>query len=138
MVFIIDLPKFESAEQRDAQTLTPFAEELFYFLRMQTLDEKLISSLRNYDFSEASRYGFVHSMWVRWFVGEMFSESCSDTSLAGPALTRRQTPGREQVRTTPPRVVNSGGSGADRCHQVTAGLVVLLPLLACSPMIPSN
>ncbi|KAK1835229.1 hypothetical protein QBC39DRAFT_388923 [Podospora conica] len=62
MVFIIDLPRFESAEQREAQTLTPFAEEILYFLRMQTLDEKLLKSLRNYDFSETSRYGFVHSM----------------------------------------------------------------------------
>ncbi|KAK3990608.1 hypothetical protein QBC44DRAFT_368865 [Cladorrhinum sp. PSN332] len=62
MVFIIDLPKFESAEQRDAQQLTPFADDLLYFLRAQGLDEKLISSLLNYDFSETSRYGFVHSI----------------------------------------------------------------------------
>ncbi|KAK4163410.1 hypothetical protein QBC43DRAFT_289821 [Cladorrhinum sp. PSN259] len=62
MVFIIDLPKFENAEQRDAQQLTPFAEDLFYFLRAQGLDEKLISSLQNYDLSETSRYGFVHSI----------------------------------------------------------------------------
>jgi hypothetical protein len=122
MVFIIDLPRFESAEQRDAQILTPFAEELFYFLRMQTLDEKLISSLKNYNFSETSRYGFVHSMWVRWFDGKMFSESGSDTFLAGPALTRRQTPGREQVRRTRPRVVDSDGLGADRCHLGYCGL----------------
>lgn len=84
MVFIIDLPRLESAEQRDEQTLTPFAEELFYFLRMQTLDEKLISSLRNYDFSETSRYGFVHSMWVQVFDGEMFFGGCGLTlSLQG-------------------------------------------------------
>lgn len=62
MVFIIDLPKFQSAEQRDAQALTPFAEELFYFLRAQGLDEKLLASLRNYDFSATSRYQFVHTM----------------------------------------------------------------------------
>ena len=68
----IDLPRLESAEQRDAQTLTPFAEELLYFLQMQTLDEKLIRSLRNYDFSETSRYAFVHSMWVLRFSGKVF------------------------------------------------------------------
>jgi len=62
MVFIIDLPKFQSAEERDAQELTPFAEELFYFLQAQGLDEKLLGSLRNYDFSETGRYQFVHTM----------------------------------------------------------------------------
>lgn len=62
MVFIIDLPKFETAEQREAQKPDPFSSELFYFLRAQGLDEKLVSSLRNYDFTEASRYKFVHTM----------------------------------------------------------------------------
>ncbi|KAG7290499.1 hypothetical protein NEMBOFW57_000501 [Staphylotrichum longicolle] len=62
MVFIIDLPKLQSAEQRDAQALTPFAEELFYFLQAQGLDEKLLASLRNYDFSATSRYQFVHTI----------------------------------------------------------------------------
>jgi hypothetical protein len=62
MVFIIDLPKFETAEERDAQKLTPFGEELCYFLLAQGMDEKLVSSLGNYDFSETSRYGFVHTM----------------------------------------------------------------------------
>ena len=62
MVFIIDLPKLQTAEQRDAQQITPFGEELFYFLRAQGLDEKLVSSLRNYDFTETNRYSFVHTM----------------------------------------------------------------------------
>ena len=62
MVFIIDLPKFKSAEEREAQRLGSFAEELLYFLRAQGLDEKLIDSLRNYDFTEAHRYRFVHTM----------------------------------------------------------------------------
>ncbi|KXX79467.1 Tyrosyl-DNA phosphodiesterase 1 [Madurella mycetomatis] len=62
MVFIIDLPKFQSAEEQNAQKLTPFGEELSYFLLAQGLDEKLVGSLRNYDFSETSRYGFVHTI----------------------------------------------------------------------------
>ncbi|KAK4114100.1 phospholipase D/nuclease [Canariomyces notabilis] len=62
MVFIIDLPKFETAEERDAQKLTPFGEELCYFLLAQGMDEKLVSSLGNYDFSETNRYGFVHTI----------------------------------------------------------------------------
>jgi hypothetical protein len=62
MVFLLDLPKFVSAEEREAQQLPSFAEELLYFLRAQGLDEKLIDSLRNYDFTEARRYRFVHTM----------------------------------------------------------------------------
>ncbi|KAK4137315.1 phospholipase D/nuclease [Trichocladium antarcticum] len=62
MVFLIDLPKLQTAEQRDAQQMPPFGEELSYFLRAQGLDEKLVSSLRNYDFSETSRYNFVHTI----------------------------------------------------------------------------
>ncbi|KAL2257244.1 hypothetical protein VTK26DRAFT_448 [Humicola hyalothermophila] len=62
MVFIIDLPRLETAEQRAAQEMTPFADDLFYFLRAQGLDENLVASLRNYDFSETSRYGFVHTI----------------------------------------------------------------------------
>lgn len=62
MAFIIDLPKFETAEAREAQILNRFAEQLFYFLRAQGLDEKLLDSLRNYDFTEAGRYEFVHTM----------------------------------------------------------------------------
>lgn len=62
MVFVIDLPKFQSAEEKEAQKLTHFAEELFYFLRAQELDEKLLASLRNYDFTETRRYRFLHTM----------------------------------------------------------------------------
>lgn len=62
MVFIIDLPKFQVAEEREAQQLTPFGEELLYFLRAQGLDDKLVSSLLNYDFAETVRYHFVHTM----------------------------------------------------------------------------
>ncbi len=62
MVFIIDLPKFQTAEERDAQELTPFAEDMLYFLQAQGLDDKLLASLRNYDVSETARYQFVHTM----------------------------------------------------------------------------
>jgi hypothetical protein len=62
MVFIIDLPKLGTEEQQKTQRLTPFGEDLIYFLSAQKLDEKLLSSLRKYDFSKTSRYGFVHTM----------------------------------------------------------------------------
>ncbi|KAK4123681.1 phospholipase D/nuclease [Parathielavia appendiculata] len=62
MVFVIDLPRFETAKEREAQKLTAFAEELFYFLHAQGLDGKLVDSLRNYNFAETGRYGFVHTI----------------------------------------------------------------------------
>jgi hypothetical protein len=62
MVFIIDLPKIDNPEIRAANKLTPFAEDLSYFLEAQGLDERLVQSFAKYDFSETARYGFVHTM----------------------------------------------------------------------------
>lgn len=64
MVFLIDLPRIEDPAQRAANVLTPFGDELQFFLKAQGIDEKMVASLRNYDFSETSRYGFVHTMFV--------------------------------------------------------------------------
>ncbi len=63
MVFIIDLPKFDDPHRRASSKLTAFGEDLSYFLTAQGMDEKLVNSLGNYDFSETSRYGFVHTMY---------------------------------------------------------------------------
>lgn len=62
MVFVIDLPKIEDPAKRAANTLTPFGEDMAYFLEAQGLDDGLIRSLARYDFSETARYGFVHTM----------------------------------------------------------------------------
>lgn len=62
MVFIIDLPRIEDAERLAANKLTPFGEDLRYFLEAQGVDDRLVRSLAKYDFSETARYGFVHSM----------------------------------------------------------------------------
>ncbi len=62
MVFLIDLPRLPDEGERERRALTPFAEDLSYFLRAQGLDEDMVRSLRNYDFSKTSSYGFVHTM----------------------------------------------------------------------------
>ncbi|KZL82279.1 ubiquitin interaction domain-containing protein, partial [Colletotrichum incanum] len=62
MVFLIDLPRLETTQQTPSPAVTPFGIELRRFLRALGLDEKLVQSLDNYDFSETSRYGFVHSI----------------------------------------------------------------------------
>ncbi|KAK3944700.1 hypothetical protein QBC46DRAFT_158420 [Diplogelasinospora grovesii] len=62
MMFIIDLPRIQDYERRASNKLTAFGEDLTYFLTAQGMDDKLVESLKNYDFSETSRYGFVHSI----------------------------------------------------------------------------
>ncbi|ROV90301.1 hypothetical protein VSDG_08124 [Cytospora chrysosperma] len=62
MVFLIDLPRIADPAKRAANVLTPFGTELQFFLGAQGVDEKMVASLLNYDFSETSRYGFVHTI----------------------------------------------------------------------------
>ncbi|KAI1489903.1 phospholipase D/nuclease [Biscogniauxia mediterranea] len=62
IVFLIDLPRIEDPTIRSSSNLTEFGEELRYFLKAQGLDESLVNSLANYDFSETSRYRFVHTI----------------------------------------------------------------------------
>lgn len=64
MVFLIDLPRIEDPAKRTTNTLTPFGTELQFFLKAQGVDDKMVGSLQNYDFSETSRYGFLHTMFV--------------------------------------------------------------------------
>ncbi len=64
IVFLIDLPRLEDSDTAISSSDKPtfFQEELCYFVRAQGLDDTLVKSLSNYDFSETARYGFVHSM----------------------------------------------------------------------------
>lgn len=62
MVFLIDLPRLEDPAGRQKNTLTPFGEDLCYFLRAQGVEENMVQSLLHYDFSETVRYGFVHTI----------------------------------------------------------------------------
>lgn len=64
MVFLIDLPRIEDPAKRATNMLTPFGTELQFFLEAQGVDKKMVASLLNYDFSETSRYGFVHTMFA--------------------------------------------------------------------------
>jgi hypothetical protein len=59
MLFLIDLPRL--ADPSDHRH-TRFSEELVRFLEASGVDEKLISSLSNYDFSRTERLAFVHTM----------------------------------------------------------------------------
>jgi hypothetical protein len=58
MVFLIDLPRLPNS---DAHRPTPFYVELGRFLRALGLDQNMVDSLRNYDFSKTADLGFVYS-----------------------------------------------------------------------------
>lgn len=62
MVFLIDLPRL-SKEGRASAVSTPFLEDLCYFLTNQGIDEAMIRSIRNFDYSATARYAFVHTMY---------------------------------------------------------------------------
>lgn len=60
---MIDLPRLANDKSADSE-LTLFGQELFHFAQAMGLDEKLITSLRKFDFSRTSHLAFVHSMLV--------------------------------------------------------------------------
>lgn len=60
IVFIIDLPRLETGSSFEP---TLFSQELFRFLDALGLDENLVRSLENYDFTATKQYGFVHTMY---------------------------------------------------------------------------
>ncbi|KAH7038016.1 tyrosyl-DNA phosphodiesterase-domain-containing protein [Microdochium trichocladiopsis] len=62
ILFLIDLPYITDPKLRSENTLTPFGHDLSCFLEAQGLDQGLVKSLKNYDFSETGRYAFVHSI----------------------------------------------------------------------------
>ncbi|KIM95009.1 hypothetical protein OIDMADRAFT_134826 [Oidiodendron maius Zn] len=59
--FLIDLPRLPEGEM-EGGGLTEFGKELFHFAQAMGLDEKLINSLRRFDFSRTSHLAFVHSI----------------------------------------------------------------------------
>ncbi|KAI0022074.1 tyrosyl-DNA phosphodiesterase-domain-containing protein [Xylariomycetidae sp. FL0641] len=61
-VFLIDLPRTREPGTKTTWQPTPFYEELLYFLGAQGLDDKLLGSLANYDFTATNQYRFVHTI----------------------------------------------------------------------------
>ncbi|UNI16262.1 hypothetical protein JDV02_002714 [Purpureocillium takamizusanense] len=58
MVFIIDLPRLDKAANHSP---TDFSLQLKHFLQAMEVDNKMIDSLSNFDFSRTARLGFVNS-----------------------------------------------------------------------------
>jgi hypothetical protein len=59
MVFLIDLPRLDGTDQHKP---TNFSTELARFLRASRVDDKMVSSLTNYDFAQTEKLGFVYTM----------------------------------------------------------------------------
>ncbi|KAM3553251.1 hypothetical protein MY1884_006773 [Beauveria asiatica] len=59
MVFLIDLPRLEA---RGSCTMTVFGENVAGFLKASGVDEAMVESLTNYDFSATANLGFVYSI----------------------------------------------------------------------------
>jgi len=60
--FLIDLPRHPEGTTTDPSELTHFAVELIHFLTAMGLDEKVVDSMRRFDFSRTAGFAFVHSM----------------------------------------------------------------------------
>lgn len=61
MVFVIDLPRLEA---NGARATTVFAENVANFLKASGVEDAMVKSLGNYDFSATENLGFVCSMSV--------------------------------------------------------------------------
>ena len=59
-VFIIDLPRLQT--RTPEAELTPFGQELVYFMDAKGLDKTIITSLRNFDFTATKDLAFVHTI----------------------------------------------------------------------------
>jgi hypothetical protein len=59
MVFLIDLPRLSDSAKHKP---TMFSNDLCHFLSASGVDDKMVSSLHNYDFSETAHLGFVYTM----------------------------------------------------------------------------
>lgn len=84
-VFLIDLPRRLDGEKNGVDQ-TAFGEELLSFLKAQEVGSNVIQGLHKFDFSETSRFGFVHSIQGSHPPGP----TCSRTGLPGLARAVRQ------------------------------------------------
>lgn len=58
--FLIDLPRLPAGQTADLST--QFGIELAYFLAALGLEQKIVDSLKKYDFSRTTNIAFVHTM----------------------------------------------------------------------------
>ena len=62
MVFLIDLPRLPGHRQTAKAELTSFGNDLIYFLHAMGLEETVVQSVHNFDFSKTKELAFVHTV----------------------------------------------------------------------------
>lgn len=62
MVFVIDLPRLEGNRSARAEDMTFFGRELIYFLQAMGLQQEIVGSVYNFDFTATKDYAFVHTI----------------------------------------------------------------------------
>ena len=62
MVFLIDLPRLEKNETTAVDDMTFFEKELIHFLTAMGLQQEIIYSVHNFNFSTTKDYAFVHTI----------------------------------------------------------------------------
>ena len=62
MVFLIDLPRLKGRETTSANGMTFFGTELLHFLQAMGLQQEIIQSIYNFDFSSTKDFAFVHTI----------------------------------------------------------------------------
>jgi Tyrosyl-DNA phosphodiesterase len=62
IVFIIDLPRLPNMQKFALEEITPFGRELLRFLGAMEMEEGVIDSILNFDFSRTAHLAFIHSI----------------------------------------------------------------------------
>lgn len=62
MVFLIDLPRLPEEQRTTPEDMTFFGTELIYFLEAMGLEQSIIDSMYNFDFTATGNLAFVHNI----------------------------------------------------------------------------
>ena len=62
MVFFIDLPRLPEGRRTTVEEMTFFGTELIYFLEAMGLEQSIIGSVYNFDFTSTKNLAFVHNI----------------------------------------------------------------------------
>lgn len=59
---MIDLPRLQDNQKTTLDEITPFGRELRHFLMAMELEQVVVDSILNFDFSRTAHLAFIHSM----------------------------------------------------------------------------
>lgn len=62
MVFVIDLPRLSDSHRTTAENMTFFGRELIHFLKALGLEQSIIDSIYNFDFTATKDLAFIHTI----------------------------------------------------------------------------